>query len=251
PDADPGYGLDHVARDHGVRFRKDAGGARVGVDAGAGIYVAHDVARAGREPAALVEIGDRNPLCRAVDDVVGDHRAGEGELREDRDFTAFEAGIAGNHGVVGGVEPDGREGAVAQAVAADGHGVGAEYVDAVAVLTIAAAIGADVVDIVVRDDGAVVPAGLARPDADAAIAAVEDAVARDVEVGIVDGEDAGFGEALDREILEPAGSAVEDDAVADAFPEVERIELDVLAADQRDEPRIGVRRRVGRAIEPQ
>ena len=96
--------------------------------------IADQIALHHREPAALVEIRDRHAERRAVDDVVGDHRALEAELGVDRDFAEAGAGVADDLQVRGGIAAHRRESGIADAVAAHDHVVGAKDVDGVAVL---------------------------------------------------------------------------------------------------------------------
>src|SRR5690606_5224975 len=92
-----------------------------------------------------------------VHDVVGDDRAREGELGKDRHLAAVKARIAAHLGVVGRIEPDRREGAIGYVVVGDDHPVGAEDVDAVPVLPVAAFGPVDVPDAVIGDDRTIRP----------------------------------------------------------------------------------------------
>ena len=100
--------------------------------------IADEIALHHREPAALVEVGDRDAERGAVDDVVGDHRALEAELGIERDLAEAGAGVADDLQVRRGVAAHRREGGVADAVAAHDDIAGAEDVDGVAVLAGAA-----------------------------------------------------------------------------------------------------------------
>jgi len=87
-----------------------------------------------REPAALVEVRHQDAGCGGVDEIVGDERALESELRVKRDLAEAGARVGDDLDVGGGVAADGGVGAVADAVAADQNAAGAERVDAVSVL---------------------------------------------------------------------------------------------------------------------
>src|SRR5690606_27029987 len=203
-------------------------GGRIRIDPGARENVAHDVAGADGELTAVVEVGDRDAAGGAVDDIVRDHRAREGELGKDRDFPGVEADIAADLGVAGAVEPDRRESAIGNVVAGDDDAVGAEDIDAVAVLAIAAATPVDTCNAVARDDGRV-SAVAAAPDADAGIAAIGDAAARDGEPEPIHG--------VDGRVPQPGEIAIVDDdlrltggkTAAEAIAETAAVKADGMA----------------------
>ncbi len=119
--------LDHIAGDRGVGLHADAEAFGLGRRArNARAHVAHDVAAHGREPAALLEIGDRDAGAGLVDHVVGDQRAFEIELGIDRDFVEPDAIIADDLDVGGGVAADRRKRRLADDVVAHDHVVGLE-----------------------------------------------------------------------------------------------------------------------------
>ena len=91
----------------------------------------------------LHEVGEGDAAARAVDQVVGDDRALEGELDIKRHLAGTGGDVAGDLDVVGGEAADGGEGATVDAVAGDDDAVRLGEVDAVAVLAGAAGIGAD------------------------------------------------------------------------------------------------------------
>src|SRR5581483_8039793 len=97
--------VDDVAGGGDVRLNRDADAearslGRVGGLAG---EVADDIAGDGRHAAAFLEVGDADPARRAVDDVVGDDRAGEGELGIETDLAEVAAIVAGDLDIVGGI----------------------------------------------------------------------------------------------------------------------------------------------------
>ena len=151
--------------------------------------IADDIALDHREPAALVEVGDRHAKRGAVDDVVGDERALEAELGVERDLAEAGAGVADDLQVRRRVAAHRREGGVADAVAAHDDIAGAEDIDSVAVLAGAAGSGGNVLDAVVDDERAVI-AGRATPDQNAAIAGAAHRVAGNAQAARVEREDA-------------------------------------------------------------
>src|SRR5664279_404906 len=175
-DAGAWRALDHVAADDGVGFHSDAD---------AGFFrrpvrtprpqIAHDIAVHRGEPAALVEIGDGNPGFRAVDHIVGDHRALEAEFGIDRHLVERGAIIADDLDVGRGIAADRGKGVIADMIAAHHHVGGAENVDRVAVLAGPAGARTGVLDSVVGDQAAVA-ALVALPDPDAAVAGLGDDV---------------------------------------------------------------------------
>src|SRR3979411_3179561 len=131
--------------------------------------IAEDVSLPPRDPAAFVEIGERDADLGAVDRVVGDDRALEAELGIERDLAERAAGIADDLDTRGGIAADRREGAVMDAVTAHDHVAGAVRIDGVAELTGAAGVVADFLDAVVEHHGAVLARNLAQ-DLDAVVA---------------------------------------------------------------------------------
>ena len=89
--------------------------------------VADHVALHDGQPPALVEVGDGDAERRAVDHVVGDHRALEAELGVERDLAQSRAGIADDLQVRRGIAAHGRERGAADAVAAHDDVAGAEH----------------------------------------------------------------------------------------------------------------------------
>ena len=196
-DPDAGDVDDGIVGNDGFGLGVDADRTGVRVDGRGRVDVAHDIARAGGDLPAGVEIGDVDPGGGAINDVVGDHRAGESEFGEDGDLAGVAARIAAHLRVTCRVDAHGGEGAVGNDIVRDDDAIGLEDVDAVAVLAVAAAAPVDRVDHVARNDRAIM-ARCVAPDADAGIAAAGNAVAADEEaaaVGTVDGGVAQFGEA--------------------------------------------------------
>ncbi|MCB8828803.1 hypothetical protein LJD47_27715, partial [Escherichia coli] len=89
-----------------------------------------------------------NAAGRAIDDVVGDHRAFEGEFGIKRHLAAAGAIVADDLHIVSGIGADGGEGAPHQHIVGNKHIAGTEHIDAIAVLAGATAIGADILDAV-------------------------------------------------------------------------------------------------------
>ena len=151
--------LDHVAGHRGIGLDIDAdAGVVVGLGADRPLrhQVADDVALHDREPAALVEIADRNPDRGAIDGVVGDHRALEGEFGIQRHLADVADAVARDLDVGRRIAAHRRIIAIADAIAAHDHVAGAKRVDGVAVLSGAAGAGLDVLDAVVEHLRAVV-----------------------------------------------------------------------------------------------
>src|SRR5690606_4651204 len=154
---------------------------------------------------------NRDTLGGAVHDVVGNYRAREAELGEDRDLAGIEAGIARNDGVGARVHANGRESATAQPVGRHRHAVGTIDVDAVPVLPVAPGIAADVADVVAGNERAVEVLVRRRgPDADRAVGARADQVALDDEPARVEREDA-FAEPGDDAVPDASRAALEVD----------------------------------------
>src|SRR5680860_1020274 len=131
--------LDDVAADHAVGL--DANTDTADLARLAQEQIADDVALYHREPAAFVEVGHRDTHGCGVDDIVGDHRAFEGELGIERHFAQSRAGI-GHHLAIGArIGADRGEGAVGDPVLRHKHRAGAEHVDTIAVLAGAATLG--------------------------------------------------------------------------------------------------------------
>jgi hypothetical protein len=135
----------------------------------------------------LSEIRDRHAERRAVDDVVGDHRALETEFGVERNFPEAAAGITDDLQVRGGVAAHRGESGIANAVAAHDHVVGAKDVNGVAPLAGSTGFVHDAFDAVVDDQSAVV-ARRAAPDQNAAIAGAVDRVAGNLQAARIDRE---------------------------------------------------------------
>ncbi len=140
--------------------------------------VAYDIAGHSRQAAALVKVDDEDAVRRVVDEIVGNQRTLEGKFRIDRRLARAQALVGADDDVGRRVGTDRRKGAVGDMIARDQHIVGAEEVDAVAMLPGAAGPGADPGDAVAGHHGAVFALGPAVHQ-DAAIAAIGDLVVRD------------------------------------------------------------------------
>ena len=200
-DADPRHVVDRVVGHHRVRLGVDADRPRIRIGRRRRRDVAHDIAGAGRQVPAAVEIGNRDAGRRAVDDVVGDHRAREPEFGKDRHLARAEARVAADLRVVPRVHAHGRERAADDDIVAHDHAIGLIDVDAVARLPVAAAPPVDRLDPVAADDRAVVPVG-AAPDADAGIAAPADVIAANHQAAAVLRMDGGVGQLVEAAVLD-------------------------------------------------
>src|SRR3990170_76229 len=205
-----GRAFDHVAGHHAVGLNGDTYAA--GLDILAEEQVADQVALHHGEPASLIEVGDGDANGRPIDQVVGDHRALEGELGIERDLAEPRARIPDHLTIRAGIGADRREGAVGDAVSADQHGTRAKHIDSVAVLAAAAAPGGDPLDTVRRDDGGVL-ALLRPPHHDAVVAAVPHMVMRDLKTAGVLAKEAPFADVADLAILDPARHLAQHDPI--------------------------------------
>ena len=238
--------LDGVAGDGRVGLDRDADAARSGLPR-PGREVAHEIALYDGEPAAFVEVRDGDAGGGAVDEVAGDHRALERELGIEPDL-AHAGGIVGDDLHVGcTVGAHGGERAVGDAVRGHEHAAGAIDVDAVAVLACAAGPGADAVDAVHGDDGAVGTL-LRAPYQNAVVGGAVDRIVRDLETFGVEAEQCRLQRAGDAAAGDEAGASCERDAVRRARLDREVAQGDLRAAVQFDEP---TRTRIDRAAADQ
>jgi len=170
-----GRAVDDVAARNDVGLDRDADteARRVGRIGPTVDDIADDIVGDHRHVAALAEIGDADSGRGAIDDVVGDQRAGEGELRINADLAGVPAVVAEYLDVARRIGTHRGEGAIGNAVIGDDDAVGAENVDAIAVLAGAARLRRDTLDPVTGDDGTVIALAPA-PDQDAAVAAILD-----------------------------------------------------------------------------
>ena len=181
-----------------------------------------------RPPSLKLPDGDADG--RAIDRVVGDHGAFEGEFRIERDLAHIADAVARYLDVRGRVAAHRGIVAVADAVAPHDHVAGAERVDGVAVLAGAAGACLDVLDAVVRNQRAVVADRRAQ-DLDAVVIGALDRVARHDQAECVERYHRGRRDSGKDIAGDIAGHLLQPDAVTAAVDDLALADADIAPTE--------------------